>query len=68
VFTETAYCIATAALIVSSRSLPNNGSLSNNIEMDLTDIRRESVDKIRLPRDREQWRVLVNMVMNHRVP
>jgi hypothetical protein len=40
----------------------------DNIEMDLTEIRRDSMDWIHLVEDREQWKVLVNTVMNLRVP
>jgi hypothetical protein len=36
--------------------------------MDLRDIRWEGVNWIHLARDREQWRALVNTVMNFRVP
>jgi hypothetical protein len=36
--------------------------------MDLTQIGWESVDRIHLAQDREQWRALVNTVMNLRVP
>jgi hypothetical protein len=36
--------------------------------MDLREIRWEDVDCIHLAEDREQWRAVVNMVMNLRVP
>jgi hypothetical protein len=40
----------------------------NNIKMDLREIEWDGVDWIALAQDRDQWRVLVNMVMNLRVP
>jgi hypothetical protein len=36
--------------------------------MDLREIGWDGVDWIDLAQDRDQWRVLVNMVMNLRVP
>jgi hypothetical protein len=36
--------------------------------MDLRQIEWDSVDWIELAQDRDQWRVLVNTVMNLRVP
>jgi hypothetical protein len=36
--------------------------------MDLREIGWDGVDWIDLARDRDQWRALVNMVMNLRVP
>jgi hypothetical protein len=39
----------------------------NNIKMDLTDIGWDGMDSIYLAQDREQWRALVNTVMNLRV-
>jgi hypothetical protein len=36
--------------------------------MDLIDIEWDGVDWIKLAQDRDQWRVLVNTVMNLRVP
>jgi hypothetical protein len=40
----------------------------DNIKMDLREIRWESMDWINLVQDRDQWRALVNAVMNLRVP
>jgi hypothetical protein len=40
----------------------------NNIKMDLTEIGWDRVDWIELAQDRDQWRALVNTVMNLRVP
>jgi hypothetical protein len=40
----------------------------DNIKMDLREIGWDGVDWINLARDRDQWRALVNRVMNHRVP
>jgi hypothetical protein len=39
-----------------------------NIRMDLREIVWESVDWIHLARDRDQWRAVVNTVMNPWVP
>jgi hypothetical protein len=39
-----------------------------NIKMDLRGIGRDGVDWIELVQDRDQWRALVNTVMNLRVP
>jgi hypothetical protein len=39
-----------------------------NIEMDLREIGWYDMDWIDLAKDREQWRALVNTVMNLRVP
>jgi hypothetical protein len=39
-----------------------------NIKMDLTEIGCDDMDWIHLAQDRDQWRALVNMVMNLRVP
>jgi hypothetical protein len=39
-----------------------------NIKMDLRDIGWGSIDWIDLALDRDQWRALVNTVMNIRVP
>jgi hypothetical protein len=40
----------------------------NNIKMDLREIGWDSGDWIDLAQDRDQWRALVNAVMNIRVP
>jgi hypothetical protein len=40
----------------------------NNIKMDLREIGWGGVDWNDLAQDRDQWRALVNMVMNLRVP
>jgi hypothetical protein len=40
----------------------------DNIKMDLGDIGWDDMDWIDLDQDRDQWRALVNKVMNHRVP
>jgi hypothetical protein len=40
----------------------------NDIKMDLTEIGWDGVDWIELAQDRDQWRALVNTVMNLRVP
>jgi hypothetical protein len=40
----------------------------DNIKMDLREIRWDGVDWIKLAQDRDQWRALVNTVMNLRVP
>jgi hypothetical protein len=40
----------------------------DNIKMDLTDIRWSGMVWIDLPQERDQWRALMNMVMNLRVP
>jgi hypothetical protein len=39
-----------------------------NIKMDLREIEWDGMDWIDLAQDRDQWRALVNMVMNLRVP
>jgi hypothetical protein len=40
----------------------------DNIKKDFGEIGERSVDWMHLALDREQWRVLLNMVMNLRVP
>jgi hypothetical protein len=40
----------------------------DNIKMDLQDVGCGSLDWIDLAQDRDRWRVLVNAVMNIRVP
>jgi hypothetical protein len=40
----------------------------DNIKMDLREIGWDGVDWIELAQDRDQWRALVNTVMNLRVP
>jgi hypothetical protein len=40
----------------------------DNVEMDLRDIGWDGMYWIDLAKDREQWRALVNMVLNLRVP
>jgi hypothetical protein len=40
----------------------------DNIRMGLREIGWEDVDWVHLAEDRDQWRALVNMVMNLRVP
>jgi hypothetical protein len=41
---------------------------ANNIKMDLRDIGWGGMDWIDLAQDRDQWRPLVNMVVNLQVP
>jgi hypothetical protein len=40
----------------------------NSIKMDLRKIGWDGMDWIHLAQDRDQWRALVNMVMNLRFP
>jgi hypothetical protein len=40
----------------------------DNIKTDLREIGRDDMDSIDLAQDRDQWRALVNTVMNLRVP
>jgi hypothetical protein len=40
----------------------------DNIKIDLREIGWDGVDWIEMARDRNQWRVLVNTVLNLRVP
>jgi hypothetical protein len=42
--------------------------LVNDIKMDLREIGRDGTDWIDMAQDREQWRALLNTVMNLRVP
>jgi hypothetical protein len=41
---------------------------TDNIKMDLGEIRWDGRDWIELAQDRDQWRALVNTVMNLRIP
>jgi hypothetical protein len=41
--------------------------LEDNINMPVKEIKWEGVDWIHLAQDRDQWRTLVNTVMNHHV-
>jgi hypothetical protein len=40
----------------------------NNIKMDIKEMGWESMDWINLAHDKDRWRVLVNTIMNLRVP
>jgi hypothetical protein len=40
----------------------------DNIKMDLREIERDVVDWISLDQDRDQWRAVVNLIINLRVP
>jgi hypothetical protein len=40
----------------------------DNIKMDIREIGWDGTDWIDLPQNKDQWRVLVNTVMNFRVP
>jgi hypothetical protein len=40
----------------------------DNIKMDLRDVGWDGIDWTDLTKDRDQWRALVNTVMNLRVP
>jgi hypothetical protein len=40
----------------------------DNINVDLTEIGWDGMDYVDVAQDRDQWRVLVNMVMNLQVP
>jgi hypothetical protein len=39
-----------------------------NIRMDVRDMKWEGIDAMRVAQDRDQWLVLLNAVMNLRVP
>jgi hypothetical protein len=47
-----------------NRPLGSHICRSDNIKMNLTEIRWDGMDWFKLALDREQWRALVNMVMN----
>jgi hypothetical protein len=40
----------------------------DNIKIDLGEIEWDGVNRIELAQDRDQWKALVNTVMNFRVP
>jgi hypothetical protein len=40
----------------------------DNVKMDLRDVEWGGIDWIGLAQDRDQWRALVNTVMNFQVP
>jgi hypothetical protein len=40
----------------------------NNIKMDLKELGWDGIDWIDVAQDRDQWRAIVNTVMNIRVP
>jgi hypothetical protein len=40
----------------------------DNIKMDLRELGWDSVDWIKVAQDRDQWRAVVNTVMNFKVP
>jgi hypothetical protein len=42
--------------------------VGNNIKIDLREIRGDGIDWIDLAQNRDQWRALVNAVMNLPVP
>jgi hypothetical protein len=46
----------------------SNRRWEENIRMDIREVLREGVDWIHLAQDMDQWRVLVDTVMNLRVP
>jgi hypothetical protein len=50
------------------KRLLGRGRWEDNIKMDLREIGWGGMDRIDLPQDRDQCRVLVNTVMNLRVP
>jgi hypothetical protein len=49
-------------------NLRERGHLEDDIKMDLQEVGCGSIDWIELAQNRESWRVLVNAVMNLRVP
>jgi hypothetical protein len=52
-----------------SRSLgPERIPWINDLKMELRELGRDGMDWIDLAQDRDQWRALVNTVMNLRVP
>jgi hypothetical protein len=57
------------------RRLEGKGSLGRprrrwkySIKMDLQEVRWGGMDWIDMAEDRDRWRAVVNVVMNHRVP
>jgi hypothetical protein len=40
----------------------------DNVKIDLSEIRWDGMDWIDLAQDRDEWRTLVNTIMNLRVP
>jgi hypothetical protein len=50
------------------RLLGKPRQMGDNIKMDLREIGWDGMDWIDLAQDRDQWRALVNTVMNLRVP
>jgi hypothetical protein len=47
---------------------PEGKGTTRNTKMDLGEIGWDGMDWIGLPQDREQWRAVVNVVMNLQVP
>jgi hypothetical protein len=50
------------------RKRPFDGPAYGNIKMDIKEVEWKDVNQINLAQDRDQWRSLVNTVMNLRVP
>jgi hypothetical protein len=50
------------------RGRPRRIDGGQNIRTDLSEIRRDGVDRMDMAQDRDQWRALVNTVLNLRVP